>query len=127
LFEGASKDGARQHFFYYIRDDLHAVRRGPWKLALAGQQRFYKYAKEAKPVVQPELYNLDSDIGEQHDVAADHPEVVKQLQALAAAAKRDISDVDVIGKKSRAAAYDDPKRGFGVQKSKQHGRNTPSR
>ena len=35
----------------------------------------------AKPPFTPTLYNLDNDIGEQNDVAAQHPDVVKKLQA----------------------------------------------
>ena len=39
-----------------------------------------------------ELYNLDDDIGEQHDVAAEHPEIVERLSALAEKARADLGD-----------------------------------
>jgi hypothetical protein len=39
--------------------------------------------KKAEPiVVKTELYNLETDLAEEHDVAADHPEVVAKLEAL---------------------------------------------
>jgi arylsulfatase A-like enzyme len=31
---------------------------------------------------QPQLYNLADTIGERHNVAADHPEIVEELSAL---------------------------------------------
>ncbi|PQO42257.1 sulfatase [Blastopirellula marina] len=46
-----------------------AVRDGNWKLA-----EFYEDGNL-------ELYNLSEDIGEQHNVAEDHPEIVKKLYA----------------------------------------------
>ena len=42
-----------------------AVRRGPWKLHRNGERT--------------ELYNLDDDLGEQHNLAAANPDLVKQL------------------------------------------------
>jgi len=45
-----------------------AVRQGPWKLV---------YNKESKS--NPELYNLEKDIGEQKDLAEKHPEIISQL------------------------------------------------
>jgi len=38
----------------------------------------------------PRLYNLDTDIGETTDVAAQHPEVVKQLQDYVAEMEADL-------------------------------------
>ena len=38
------------------------------------------------------LYNLENDIGEQHNVADQYPEVVKRLQALAEKARQDLGD-----------------------------------
>jgi hypothetical protein len=41
---------------------------------------------------QPRLYNLDNEIGEQTDVAAAHPDVVKRLQALAEKMAAELGD-----------------------------------
>lgn len=52
---------------------FHAVRQGDWKLLWEHKP----YGKEDWT-----LYNLAQDLGEQHDLAAQHPEKVKQLLAL---------------------------------------------
>jgi arylsulfatase A len=31
---------------------------------------------------QPQLYNLKNDLGEKHNIATEHPEIVKELSAL---------------------------------------------
>lgn len=54
-----------------------AARRGPWKLVLPAD------GASLSEGAAPELYDLASDPGEQHDVAGDHPEVVRDLEALA--------------------------------------------
>jgi arylsulfatase A len=54
-------------FYYHKGNRLDAVRSGPWKLFASG-----------------ELYHLEQDIGEQTDVASEHPEVVARLQTLMA-------------------------------------------
>ncbi len=51
----------------YDVDFLSAIRRGEWKLVY----RMHDAALE--------LYNLNSDLSERNDVAAEHPEVVKEL------------------------------------------------
>ena len=76
--------------FYYYRDDrLQAVRSGRWKLHVYrpewGTDNFM-----ARPT--PLLYDLRADVGETTDVAARHPGVVRQLQALAQAARHDLGD-----------------------------------
>ncbi len=68
-------------FFYYIRDDLEAVRSGRWKLFVA---------RGGEPIT--ELYDLAEDIGEKNDVAEAHPDVVRELQAKAQAMREDIGD-----------------------------------
>ncbi|HEU5118037.1 MAG TPA: sulfatase [Isosphaeraceae bacterium] len=62
-----SADAPRDTFHYFRGLTLEAVRSGPWKLHLGKGQ----------------LYNLAQDIGEEHDVSADHPQVVARLRALA--------------------------------------------
>ena len=51
-----------------------AIRKGPWKLAFAGPDKGQK-----QPVIA--LYDLTKDISEACDLSAQHPEIVKQLQA----------------------------------------------
>lgn len=88
LLLGKSKESPREAHYYFSGNRLEAVRKGPWKLAIAPQKENRGKANPAKPPAQstfaPTLYNLDKDIGETTDVAAQHPEVVKSLQALVA-------------------------------------------
>lgn len=70
--------GATGHdvFYYYSGYNLQAVRSGSWKLHLG----------------KGELYNLDEDIGEAKNVAADHAAIVAQLQKRAETMKADLGD-----------------------------------
>lgn len=109
-------------FYYYAGSELQALRSGTWKLhfahpylTVAGEP-----GKNGKPsnwehltpdsitqsglegiasrhgyrvAQQPQaLYDLRTDPGETRDVAAEHPEVVARLEALAEAARRDLGD-----------------------------------
>ena len=76
---GQSTGQVHPAHFYFQGVNLQAVRSGPWKLAVARQPGATGNTN-APPV--PRLYNLDSDIGEQRDVAAENPRVVKRLQKL---------------------------------------------
>jgi uncharacterized sulfatase len=57
---------AHDHLYWQYNQKV-AVRAGKWKAVRTAA---------GKPF---ELYNLDTDIGEQHDVAADHPQITEQL------------------------------------------------
>jgi arylsulfatase A len=88
-------------FFYYRSFALEAVRSGKWKLLLphsyrtlarrpggtGGQPAEYEQAE-----IGPALFDLESDIGEQHDVSARHPAVVERLLALADQMRLDLGD-----------------------------------
>ncbi|MCA9217286.1 MAG: sulfatase-like hydrolase/transferase, partial [Planctomycetales bacterium] len=72
-------DAQRPHGYlyweFYEQGGKQAVRAGTWKAI-------------RKPWMtgKTELYNLCTDIGETHDLAADHPETVKLLEAMMAEA-----------------------------------------
>ncbi|MBK9168875.1 MAG: sulfatase [Bryobacterales bacterium] len=83
----SGESGARsphEAFFYYRDDRLEAVRAGQWKL--------HVFKPEWPAGHAPELYNLDGDIGESRNVAAEHPDVVRRLAALAEGAREDLGD-----------------------------------
>jgi arylsulfatase A-like enzyme len=67
------------HFPHYIPATLNlpstSVRKGPWKLI-----RFYGEGPDRGNKL--ELYNLDTDIGEAHDLADDMPALAAELDAL---------------------------------------------
>jgi arylsulfatase len=87
-------------YFYYHRNDLEAVRSGRWKLVFP--HRYHSLTgtpgRDGRPAgTSPrrcglELYDLATDIGEQNDVAARHPEIVARLQALAERARDSLGD-----------------------------------
>ena len=65
LVDGA--ESPHEYFFYAYWGELEAVRWKDWKLRIID-------GKEA-------LYNLEADIAEKQNVAANHPEIVQQLKA----------------------------------------------
>lgn len=54
-----------------------AIRQGDWKLVHSPD----RHSTEAQQAAPPELYDLAHDPGETHDVAAEHPELVRSLHA----------------------------------------------
>jgi arylsulfatase A len=82
-------------FYYFLGNELHAVRSGDWKLR-AKNNLFNEniYRKDAsKDVVIPEaLYNLRTDPGEQKSVIKDYPQIAKRLEKLLADARADLGD-----------------------------------
>jgi len=62
--------------FYYWLQDLTAVRKGAWKLHIKTMDEFGKNTQLHRP---PLLFQVENDPGEHFDVAARHPDVVKDL------------------------------------------------
>ena len=73
---GAKNATGHDVFHYYSGFHLQAVRSGPWKLHLA----------------KNELYNLEDDIGESKNVAAEHADIVAKLREQAETMKADLGD-----------------------------------
>jgi arylsulfatase A-like enzyme len=71
-------------FFYYFETQFGAVRSGKWKLVVEH--------KRHNRTIPAGLYNLQDDIGEQNDVSAQHPAIVRRLAALADRIREDIGD-----------------------------------
>ena len=72
LLGESEKQKQHDHLFwaFYERGGARAIRAGNWK---AVQQPYHTPVR---------LYNLESDIGEQNDIAASHPETVAKLSKL---------------------------------------------
>ncbi len=82
LLSGRSKQSPHEALFYFKFNRLEAVRSGPWKLAIVRQLETGMDNMNVPPENKftPKLFNLDADIGETTDVAAQHPDVVERLQ-----------------------------------------------
>ena len=102
LLKGTSgaKSPRESQYFYWGRT-LQAVRSGKWKLhfphgyrTLAGRPGGTggKPVRYSQAKISLELFDLEADIGETTNVAADHPEVVGRLKALAEKARIDLGD-----------------------------------
>jgi arylsulfatase A-like enzyme len=87
LFEGIPlKRPTAQPFYYYNCENLQAIRRGQWKLHLPRSKEqlpFWDKNKAFGNLQKPVLYNLRTDRAESTNVAADNPEVVRQMMELA--------------------------------------------
>ncbi len=68
---------------YYQSYKLQAVRSGPWKLALCPQIHSMGIKTGGVKKTGLRLYNLNTDIGERTNVAAQYPETIKTLKTLA--------------------------------------------
>ena len=118
LLHGYRREFAEpRSYFYFQHTHLQAVRQGPWKLHLprpANPKWTPNWArhidgKDVFDIETPLLFNLDQDIGEKKNLASTHPNIVRQLQALATRASADIGDYNQVG--SGARFFDpEPKR-----------------
>ncbi|MEN6575073.1 MAG: sulfatase-like hydrolase/transferase [Phycisphaerales bacterium] len=98
---GPGAKSPHEAFYYYQGWALEAVRSGRWKLhfphgyrTLAGRPGGTGGipAKYEQARTDLALYDLENDIGEQHNVADEHPEVVQRLQKLADVMRQDLGD-----------------------------------
>jgi len=74
LFSEPPVAGPHESFLYFRGLDLRAIRKGRWKLHLDSG----------------ELYDLEADVGESHDLADEHAQRVAELTAVAAATDADL-------------------------------------
>jgi arylsulfatase A len=100
----ASQPGAKspqEAYYFYWNRQLQAVRSGRWKLHLPHNYRTMgegPVGANGQPAPYHEgktglaLYDLEADAGEKMDVAAQHPNVVQRLQALADRMRADLGD-----------------------------------
>ena len=122
VFLGKPNAAGREVFWYYSGDELQAVRKGPWKLhvpheyltvaanpgrggkpsnwgnlqpksiqesGIRGIASRHGYRVESLPL---SLFNLQTDLGETRNCAAEFPEIVSELQTVVAAARAELGD-----------------------------------
>lgn len=99
--------------YYYRRNSLEAVRKGNWKLVFSHPGRTYVGFQPGKDGMPGEvnnnfpfsggLYDLRRDPGERYDVSESYPDIVRELEAIANEARKDLGDdlTDSIGKNRR--------------------------
>ncbi|MCL2118974.1 MAG: sulfatase [Planctomycetaceae bacterium] len=90
-FSGAIEQSPRDTYFY----NRQVVRHGPWKLFLPGSYTELNPETMNNRNVQYEhsrLYHLESDIAETTDLSDQHSEIVKQLEGLLEAYKKNLQD-----------------------------------
>jgi arylsulfatase A-like enzyme len=105
LFEGKPlKRTANDPFYYYNCENLQAVRDGDWKLHLPRSKEqlpFWDKNKEFANLQKPVLYNLSTDKAESTNVAADNPEVVRQMMELAESVRQNLGEFMQRGRSQR--------------------------
>jgi arylsulfatase A-like enzyme len=77
LLLGKSRKGARDNFLYLN----NAVRQGKWKY-LRAQHKVPAFARDKERKQVEELYDLEADVGERNNLAAEFPEKVSDLKRL---------------------------------------------
>ena len=94
LLKGEVDKGPQDaYFFYYRVNELFGVRYGKWKLYFPHRYRTMdgqEAGKDGLPgeyrmidMEEIELYNVENDISETTNVAAENPEIVLEIQLLA--------------------------------------------
>ncbi|MEC5127011.1 sulfatase [Verrucomicrobiales bacterium BCK34] len=104
LFSGQPISRSREKpFYYYNCENLQAVRVGDWKLHLprTAEQIPWWGRKLQKPITIPQLYNIEAEAGETVDLAAEHPEQVSEIMALAVEVRKRLGEFGQRGSEQR--------------------------
>jgi arylsulfatase A-like enzyme len=103
LLNGEDGANPRETFYYYYgQNSLEAVRNGHWKLVFPHPGRSYEGFEPGKdgmpgPVnsnypFEAGLYDLRRDPGERYNLIEYHPDIVAELEQIAAKAREDLGD-----------------------------------
>lgn len=76
LLFGTESKSPREMMYYYIASNMHAVRKGEYKLHFQNLPIFGQAPIEESI---PLLYNLNTDPGELYNIAAENPQIVDEL------------------------------------------------
>lgn len=89
--------------YFYWGKNLQAIRSGKWKLHFPHDYRTLEGrsggtggmpVKYNQTKTDLALFDLENDIGEQHNVSAEHPDIVERLMTLADKIRDDLGDGD---------------------------------
>jgi arylsulfatase A len=81
--------------YYFLGNELHAVRSGRWKLRAKNtffNENIYRKDAPTEPEIPEALYDLKLDPGEQKSVLDDHPQIVKRLEGYLQEGRADLGD-----------------------------------
>ncbi len=93
-------------FYYYLMDQLQAVREGNWKLHLALENKYDGIDKSRfYGSSELRLIDLSKDLKEKHDVSGEYPEVVDRLLGYAEEISKELGDPSHRGDQIRPALY----------------------
>jgi arylsulfatase len=104
LLTGKTVNGPREIFYYYFgvgSNNLEAIRYKHWKLVFPHKGTTYNKKLQGKDGLRGDgasaefpmaLYDLAHDPGEVRDVQQLYPEIVAQIQKIAADAREDLGD-----------------------------------
>ncbi|MBT6378756.1 MAG: sulfatase [Opitutales bacterium] len=107
ILSGESQTPPREFEYFYNDNNLQAIRKQDWKMHLprtledipwwqkAGKETFLE-------LTDPFLVNLTDDVGESHNVAAQNPNLVKELHEEASAARQRLGSSRTRGIDQRA-------------------------
>lgn len=105
MFGNADAKSPYEAFFYYRRRQLQAIRWGDWKWHLPLENTYPQWTNSEKTAKGREgkLVNLATDLQEKNDVAAENPDVMKKMRALADEAIATLGNEASEGSEQRAA------------------------
>ena len=103
----------REEFFFYKGWKLEAIRSGSWKLHMPHAYNHVIHSEEGnvhgrkniRSKIELSLFDLSTDIGEQNNVAKDHPEIVEMLMEKIDIMKEDLGDDEFSGNGKRPAGF----------------------
>ncbi len=104
LLHPGESESPHAWYAYYVTDQLKAIRNSEWKLHLPLENNYTMWGKNLGPT-EAKLYNLVEDIGEQHNLAKEYPEVVADLMVQAEIARKWIGDRGKLTPNSRPAGF----------------------
>ena len=107
IFDDPDAKSPYQVFYYYNRDQLQAIRSGPWKLFLSvGEAIRHPHHPPNQPYPSKQyLFNVVEDIDCTINVVNDNPDIVSRLEALAVIARQDLGDLNQPGTGQRPRGY----------------------
>ena len=88
---GETKEPPHEALYWRFGPQL-AIRRGDWKLVKGTQPGEQNNRRGRATLEGAQLYNLTHDIGEEHDVAVEHPEIVRELSTAWSAWNQELAD-----------------------------------